>query len=92
MPKYVTDDNPLEPKSEMLKIVNLEYIEKNYPHERQSIVDGLIRTGSVMNIIAAPKVGKSFIASNPNFSISSSGNLLNALSNGFVKNKLGLIP
>ncbi len=64
MPKYVTDDNPLEPKSEMLKIVNLEYIEKNYPHERQSIVDGLIRTGSVMNIIAAPKVGKSFIASN----------------------------
>lgn len=64
MSKIVTDDNPLEPKSEMLKIVNLEFVEKNYPHERQSIVDGLIRTGSVMNIIAAPKVGKSFIASN----------------------------
>ena len=33
-----------------------------------------------------------FTASNPNFSISSSGNLLNAFSNGVVKNKLGLIP
>jgi len=58
------DENPHLKKDEMLRIVNLEHLEENFPHERQAIVDGLIRTGSVMNIIAAPKIGKSFLTSN----------------------------
>jgi len=64
MSDFVMDDNPHLPKEEMLRIVNLEHLEEHFPHERQSIIDGLIRTGSVMNIIAAPKIGKSFLTSN----------------------------
>lgn len=62
--EFIMDENPHLKKDEMLRIVNLEHLEENFPHERQAIVDGLIRTGSVMNIIAAPKIGKSFLTSN----------------------------
>lgn len=64
MSEFTIDENPHLPKDEMLRIVNLEHLEETFPHERQAIVDGLIRTGSVMNIIAAPKIGKSFLTSN----------------------------
>lgn len=59
-----------------VEIVTLDQLEKDYPQEREPILDGLIRVGSVMNIIAAPKVGKSFIASNLAFRLASSDEFL----------------
>lgn len=67
---------PISPKTAKIEILTLDDLEKSYPQEREPVLDGLIRVGSVMNIIAAPKVGKSFIASNLAFKLATSDNFL----------------
>lgn len=42
-----------------------------YPERRPIVVDGLIREGDVCNIVAAPKVGKSWLALNLAMSVAS---------------------
>lgn len=48
-----------------------------YPDRRPVIVDGLIREGDVANIVAAPKVGKSWLAMGLAASVASGGKWLN---------------
>lgn len=67
---------PISPKAAKIEILTLDDLEKTYPQEREPVLDGLIRVGSVMNVIAAPKVGKSFIASNLAFKLATSDNFL----------------
>jgi hypothetical protein len=59
-----------------VEIVTLDQLERDFPQEREPVLDGLIRVGSVMNVIAAPKVGKSFIASNLAFRLACSDEFL----------------
>jgi hypothetical protein len=59
-----------------VQIVTLDELERDFPQEREPVLDGLIRVGSVMNVIAAPKVGKSFIASNLAFRLACSDEFL----------------
>jgi len=67
---------PIAPRAAKIEILSLDDLEKSYPQEREPVLDGLIRVGSVMNIIAAPKVGKSFIASNLAFKLAASDSFL----------------
>jgi len=44
------------------KIVSLRDLRALYPKMRDPVIDGLLRKGEIMNIIAAPKAGKSWLS------------------------------
>ncbi len=44
--------------------VKLDAMVKQFPTLRPVLVDGLLRSGETANIIASPKIGKSFMAGN----------------------------
>lgn len=44
------------------RITRLSDLHRKYTELREPVIDGLLRRGEIMNIISAPKVGKSFIA------------------------------
>jgi hypothetical protein len=44
-----------------LVIVSAGELVRTYPHRRPMLIDGLLRQGETMNVIAAPKVGKSWL-------------------------------
>ncbi len=44
------------------RIVSVNELIESHPHQSEPIVDGLLRRGETMNLIAAPKVGKSWLA------------------------------
>ncbi len=54
------EPEPPEPRIE-LPIVTLGDLVKKHPRLRPSLIEGLLRQGETMNIIAAPKVGKSWL-------------------------------
>ena len=51
-----------EPFDHYPKILSGNELIRTYPDRRPPVVDGLVREGDVANIIAAPKVGKSWLA------------------------------
>ena len=63
-----TDNRPLRPESEprpvkdALPIVRCGDLLRRYPNRRPAVIEGLLRVGETMNAIAAPKVGKSWLA------------------------------
>jgi hypothetical protein len=61
--KYKAGSAPDKSLAELRPIPFSELAE-NYPNMREVLVDGLLRTGEVMNIIASPKVGKSLFIAN----------------------------
>lgn len=64
----VDADNPdLVPiKLEPISICDLI---QNYPELRPVVIEGILRRGETANIIASPKVGKSFLAGNLAWSV-----------------------
>ena len=62
------DDNPPLPGPEpravkdALPIVTCGDLLRRYPERRPAVIEGLLRVGETMNIIASPKVGKSWLA------------------------------
>jgi hypothetical protein len=48
------------PAVEFPIVSSLELV-KTFPERRAAVIEGLLRRGEIMNIIAAPKVGKSFL-------------------------------
>lgn len=51
------------------KIISLKDLRAQYPELREPVIEGLLRRGEIMNIIAAPKEGKSFLATDLAFAI-----------------------
>ncbi len=49
------------PDPNALPIVSCAGLLHNYPERRPVVIEGLLRTGETMNVIAAPKVGKSWL-------------------------------
>lgn len=43
-------------------IVSAGELDRNHPNLREPVIDGVLRRGEVMNLIAAPKMGKSMLA------------------------------
>ncbi|QDT56897.1 Regulatory protein RepA [Caulifigura coniformis] len=66
-PKW-SSSGPAE-ESRILKPLTFGDLAKQYPEMRPIIVDGLLRQGETMNLIAPPKVGKSWLAYNLALSI-----------------------
>ena len=62
-PKDVrTTDTPAAAKTESLDYIYIEDLITKYPVLRKPLIHGLLREGETMNIIAAPKTGKSWLA------------------------------
>jgi len=60
-PESVSEgDRNSTPKT--LDIVTLSMMLETHPEMRPPVIDGLLRQGETMNVIAAPKVGKSWLA------------------------------
>ena len=51
------------------EIVSLKDLRIQYPELREPVIDGLLRRGEIMNIIAAPKEGKSFLVTDLAFAV-----------------------
>lgn len=70
-PEYIIDENlhlPKEP-SEGVKILSFAQLESDYPLMRPAIIDGLFRSGEVVNVISSPKIGKSHLVGQLSWSI-----------------------
>lgn len=63
--------------AEFPKILTGEQLIRVYPERRPVVVDGLFREGDVANIIAAPKVGKSWLAAGLALSVATGRKWLN---------------
>lgn len=50
-------------------IMPLEYLVEKYPAQKEPLVEGLLRCGQTMNIIAATKMGKSWLAAGLAFAV-----------------------
>ena len=59
----------LPPPPEPLHIVPAADLLRDYPERRPAVIEGLLRQGETMNIIAAPKVGKSWLTLGLAFSV-----------------------
>ena len=57
------------PPPEPLHIVPAADLLRDYPERRPAVIEGLLRQGETMNIIAAPKVGKSWLTLGLAFSV-----------------------
>jgi len=58
----VMSANTLEPVSSESEDIPVNELVKRYPKLRPELIHGILRSGETMNIIAAPKTGKSWIA------------------------------
>lgn len=56
-----SDGNVGEEYDEDLVVMSAAELVAEHPYYRQPIIDGLLREGESMNVIAAPKVGKSWL-------------------------------
>ena len=50
-----------EPEALPLPIITAGVLVHRYPELRPAVIDGLLRAGETMNLIAAPKIGKSWL-------------------------------
>ena len=55
---------PAPPAFPLIEILSVAKLAQEYPELRRIIIGGLLRVGEVANIIAAPKVGKSWLIHN----------------------------
>jgi hypothetical protein len=55
-------EGPVDPPPEVLPIVTCADLLRTYPERRPAVITGLLRRGETMNLIASPKVGKSWLA------------------------------
>lgn len=56
-------ESPEHPKSPEFPMQTLRELVMRYPHLRPPVVHGLLREGETLNVIASPKVGKSWLVS-----------------------------
>ena len=65
-PEYPDPDSPSDPPGKdtpsKLVIYTLGGLLKSFPKMREPVIDGLLRVGETMNVIGAPKTGKSWLA------------------------------
>lgn len=69
-------DGAREPESVSLPILTAGQLIDTYPHLRPPLIDGLLRQGETMNIIAAPKIGKSWLSLDLALSVTTGGRWL----------------
>lgn len=65
-----------EAKPERIKPISVGDLIEQYPTLRPVVIDGILRHGETANIIAAAKVGKSFLGGNLAWSIATGGDWL----------------
>ncbi len=56
-----TLDGEHRSEPEPLPIISWVDLLKKYPERRRAVIEGLLRVGETMNVIAAPKIGKSWL-------------------------------
>jgi len=59
-----------------IRSMSLSEMRAAFPRMREPVIDGILRKGETMNIIASAKMGKSFLAGNLAWSIASGGHWL----------------
>ena len=65
------EKTPPDLDSRKLKILSVAQLIKEYPTDDPPVIDGLLRLGETMNVIASPKVGKTWLAAGMAYSIAS---------------------
>ena len=65
------EKTPPDFDSRKLKILSVAQLIEQYPTDDPPVIDGLLRLGETMNVIASPKVGKTWLAAGMAYSIAS---------------------
>src|SRR5687767_2910816 len=60
-PHYEDPPPPNEPGPPPLKFYSLGELIRRFTTMREVVIDGLLRLGETMNVISAPKIGKSWL-------------------------------
>lgn len=67
--KQTQQEKVIKLQEHKLKILSVAELIEQYPTDDPPVIDGLLRLGETMNVIASPKVGKTWLAAGMAFSI-----------------------
>jgi RecA-family ATPase len=67
--EQVADGPDRNPTGSGIPIMTCAELIRTYPERRPAVIDGLLREGETVNIIAAPKIGKSWLTLSLGFAI-----------------------